>query len=491
MGRFIPRGAEQRAGRTKAAWHVFLTCCLFFAAPVGVFAQGGDTIRTFWVPTQDFTIPFTPAADPGIVEVLLYVSTDKGQSYQYVATESPTARRFKFPMKTEQARGDGWYFFIVQTRDRNNVYTPADVRGLPPSIRVCVDTQKPIISLLRAVPAQDGSPAAIEWSIQDANFDDIHAEYRSVAGGPWIPLLDLPRTATGVYGWTPRVAGDVEVVLQARDKAKHTAEPRSAIVKPGAVRPGAAPPPSPGDVKHVKNKTFQLDYQLDDSTVGPSDVKNVDIWKMRQGGPWQKCREPGPAKGPATVTVDAPGRWGFRLIPRSGVGLAEPDPRPGDQPDLWIQVDDQAPVVKITNVVVSPGADSGRMTVFWTASDPFLSRQPITISYSPIDREEWKEIDKSENSGSFTCEPQKIGLPYQFRLKVQAVDEAGNVGEDKWRETIKVDLKVPRIKHIEVKPSGAGEQTQASPQSPPFSTSSRQPPLPKPAGLDFSNPNGP
>ena len=251
--------------------------------------------------------------------------------------------------------------------------------------------------------------------------------------------------------------------MQALDKAKNQAVPQSVTVKPIQPRPGAVPPNpgGPSDIRHVKNKTFQLDYQLDDSTVGPSDVKSVDIWKMRQGCLWQKCREPGPAKGPATVSVETTGRWGFRLIPRSGVGLAEPDPRPGDPPDLWIEVDDASPQVRVVNVVVTPGADAGRMTVTWTASDPYLARQPITISFSPLDREEWKVIEKCDNTGSFTCEPQKLNLPYQFHLKVQAVDEAGNVGEDKWREPVKVDLKVPRIKHIEVKPSVGQPQSQA------------------------------
>jgi len=47
---------------------------------------------------------------------------------------------------------------------------------------------------------------------------------------------------------------------------------------------------------------------------------------------------------------------------------------------------------------------------------------------------------------------------------VAAIDEAGNIGENQWGDTVKVDLKVPRIKHIEVKPSdsgaaGAGQQS--------------------------------
>ena len=47
---------------------------------------------------------------------------------------------------------------------------------------------------------------------------------------------------------------------------------------------------------------------------------------------------------------------------------------------------------------------------------------------------------------------------------MQAVDEAGNKGEDKWREPVMVDLKIPRIKkHIEVRPGESSSQTQVAP----------------------------
>jgi len=492
MGRFIPQGAEQRAGRVKPAWHVLLTCWLFAVAPAGLLAQGTDPIKTHCVPTRDFRIPFTPANDPRIREVLLHVSTDKGQTYQPVATEPPNKRYFSF-----QAKDDGWYFFIVQTNDQNGVRTPSDFRGLPPSLRVCVDTQKPVINLRAAQPL-DGSPAAIQWSIQDDNFDLIDAHYRSTAGGEWYPLF-LPQTATGVHGWKPVVSGDVEVRMQARDKAKHEAEPRSVIVKQIQPRPGMTPvaagtpntPNTPSDVRHVKSKKFQLDYQLDDSTKGPSGVESVIIWKMRQGGPWQKCKETGTPEGPATVTVETAGRWGFRLIPRSGVGLAEPDPRLGDQPDLWIEVDERPPQVKVTNVVVAQAADGGNLTVYWSASDTFLHANPISLFYSNAPEGPWTDLAHDlPNSGSYNCKPEELKLPFKFYLKVTAIDEAGNSGEDKWRDAVKVDLKIPRIKRIDVKPSEVREQSPASPQSQtqrpfPGEPASRQLPVPgkSPNGL--------
>jgi hypothetical protein len=480
MPRFIPQGAAQRAGPRRAAWHVLLACCLSAAAPAGLFAQGSDSLRTYWVPTRHFNIPFS-TEDPRTVEVRLHVSTD-GLNYSYAATARPADRRFLF-----QARGDGCYYFVTQTLDSANQLTPSDVRGVPPAYKVCVDTQRPVIDL-RPVPPKDGAPVAIQWTIQDDNFDDVRAEYRSTAGGDWYPLF-LPRVAEGTHAWTPAVVGPLEVRMQARDKAKNEAVPRTVTVTPPD-RPGMAPPDpgGPGNVMYVNSKTFQLKYDVDDSTKGPSGVATVDIWKMRKGGPWQKCRESGGPDGSATVTVDSAGRWGFRLIPVSGVGLAERNPQRGDPPDVWVEVDDKPPEVRILKVVVGQGPDLGKLTVQWEASDPFLRARPISLFYREKPDGEWQPIKGAQelpnSTMGYTFDPKEQGLPWQFYLKVRAIDEAGNPAENQWRELVKVDLKVPRIKSVEVKVGEAQRQSGG-----PFPD--RQPPLPSQTpALPTSKPAG-
>src|SRR5690349_10345134 len=93
MGRSIPRGIGQRAGRRTTARHVLWTCCLLVAVPGGLLAQGGDNVRSYWVPTRTFYIPFSIDNDPRIVEVRLHASTD-GRPYAYAAQAKPSERRF-------------------------------------------------------------------------------------------------------------------------------------------------------------------------------------------------------------------------------------------------------------------------------------------------------------------------------------------------------------------------------------------------------------
>jgi hypothetical protein len=509
MGRFIPRGIEPHGGRGKAAQYVLLACALLAAAPGGLFAQAADNVRTFHVPARSFNIPFNTDNDPRIVDVILYVSTD-GKQYTYVDTVKPSAHKFYFA-----ARGDGWYSFIVQTRDQGGVLRPPDLREVAPSIRVYVDTQSPVIEELAPTPPEEGYPVGIRWKINKANLQEIWADYRSTSGGEWLPLF-LPLKAEGTYPWKPAFGGELEVRMQALDKAGHRSEVKTLRMKVADKVSRMPPPDEPlsnaGKVMHVKSKTFQLQYQLDNETVGPSKVASVDIWKLHQGRGWQKCRETGTATGPATVTVDATGRWGFRLIPRSGVGLAERDPQSGDSPDIWVEVDDKPPQVKVTNVTVTQEPDGGYLTVYWKADDTFLRSMPITILLSTNQGREWKPVAAElPNTGSwrYRTDDLKLGEQYEFLLKVSAIDEAGNVGSDQWREVVKVDLKIPRIKVIKVQPSGAapadGQEAYRSSQSMPSfnglpgaglpvnnSSPSRQTPSPmNGTGGGYANPMGP
>jgi hypothetical protein len=289
--------------------------------------------------------------------------------------------------------------------------------------------------------------------------------------------------------------------MWAQDKTERWSQPKTVRLRVADNVSGMKPPPESSKVMHVKSKTFQLHYQIDDKTIGPSGVPSVDIWKLYQGRGWQKCKETGTLAGPATVTVESSGRWGFRLIPRSGAGRAERDPQPGDAPDIWVEVDDKLPQVKVTKVTVTQEGEDGYLTVYWTADDTYLRAMPITIWMKDPQAKDpqapdWTPIaSELSNTGSWRRRTDDLKLgenKYEFLLKVTAIDEAGNLGSDTWRDTVKVDLKIPRIKSIEVKPGGAaggdGQEAYRTPQpSQSYGGTTSTPKQSLPGGFPFGN----
>jgi hypothetical protein len=427
----------KRTGLVRLALLAVLGLGLAPAVP----AQGTEGI--YYYRQRSFAIPFQ--TDPGerrIRQVLLHVSEDYGKTYQHYANAAPTATEFTFT-----ARRDGWYWFTVQTQDLDGRLYPANLYTVQPGLKVYVDTRPPEVTL-KAVQPQEGT-VAVEWTVKDDTLDllTLKLDYRPVGSkGAWT-ALNIQQLPQAQFGWTPGFDGPCEVRLRVSDRAQNPAEASTTVSPvPGAGRPGGGAG-SAGKVVHVRSRTFQLKYSV--GNVGPSDVKSVEVWVTRDTRSWSRYTGDAKPKESFTLTVRSEGRWGFTLIPRSGVGLARKPPAVGEQPQLWVEVDETKPVVRLLGVTVGQGADAGKLAITWTAADRFLQAQPITIKYATTATGPWTELrSKLENTGTFTCPSE--GLPYEFFVRIEAMDEAGNVGADQGKETVKVDLKIPRVEKLEV-----------------------------------------
>ncbi len=414
-------------------------------------APGGGESRVFYSRERLFFIPFT--IDPGdrrIRHVLLHVSEDYGKTYQFAGSVLPTERQFKFT-----ARADGWYWFTVQTEDQDGRRSPPDLATALPGLKVCVDSRPPVVSL-RAAPSRE-FPLGIEWDVRDENsgpdLETLHAAYRpaGVTAAQWIDL-PVQQVVSGQYGWTPAGSAlQYEVRLQVRDKAKNIGESLLTLSRDGQVRPGGvtgvAADPLMSGVKMVNKKRIQFNFKIDD--VGPSKVKNVEVWWTQERGIWQKYEREFPPDAPFDIEVAGEGRYGFTLVAVSGVGRAESRPQAGDPPQFWVEVDLTPPSVQLVGVDVGDGVDRGLVTIRWKASDKFLAAQPITISYATAEGQ-WVPIASNiANSGHFAWRMPE-GLPYEFPIRVEAIDQAGNIGSDKTAKNVVVDLSVPKARVIGV-----------------------------------------
>jgi hypothetical protein len=411
------------------------TCVILGA---GAAHASGDGV--YYTRQTTFLIPFqTDPNDRRVHQVLLHVSEDRGRTYQQVGTANPQDKSFRF-----QARRDGWYYFAVQTQDLDGRFQPATLQGVVPGLQVCVDTTPPQI-MLRPAASRDG-PAGVEWEVRDDNPEvySLRLHYRPVGTGEWYPL-NAPQVLVGQYGWTPAAGGPLEVRLQVRDKAGNPAE-MTTMLTPGAVTPTGPAATAPSNLLYVNRRRFNLNFKLDN--VGKSGVANVEVWVTTNGQTWQKYADAG-KDPPYTIEVQSEGRYGITLVAVSGVGLSERRPRAGDMPQVWVEVDETKPVVKITNVEVGQGADANKLTIRWSAQDRHLKNLPITLSYSETPTGQWKTIAAEQaNSGYYVWAMPQDGLPYQFHVRVEAVDAAGNVGADETAKPVAVDLLLPKTNII-------------------------------------------
>jgi hypothetical protein len=161
---------------------------------------------------------------------------------------------------------------------------------------------------------------------------------------------------------------------------------------------------------------------------------------------------------PMAIQAATEGRFGFTLIPKSGVGLSPLKPVEGDAPQIWVEVDETPPTVRVDRTEVGRGNDQGRVFIYWTATDKQkLADTPISISYCKEKTGPWTPIPDATriaNTGRFDWKiPEGKDFPYLFYVRVEAIDMAKNVGQDIHPDPVKVDLKVPQVINITADPA--------------------------------------
>jgi hypothetical protein len=423
--------------------------------PAAVSGQNADGEDTYYSRYTDFKIPFK-ASDPRIREVILNASEDQGRNWKPVATSGPGGDGFRF-----SARRDGWYYFTVQTRDTDNRLYPPTLDGAKPGLKVCVDTQPPIVRLEAIAPREGG--VGVKWDVRDDNLDlrTIQVEYRAAGTADWT-RLEAQRIAAGQHIWNPGTNLALEVRLLVRDLAGNEGKAATSIAAGERPRytggqliddsgPRARPAAAPSNVRYVNSNRISLNFDVDN--VGKSGVSVIELWSTRDGTSWNQEQTQNKREPPFVFEVAGEGRYGFTLIARSGVGMGDPPPRLGDPPQIWVEVDTTKPVVHLEKVDVGRGLEAGNLTIRYKASDRNITDRPISLSYAEKPDGTWTPIAKNEeNTGRYVWK-MPADVPYQLYVRVEAVDKAGNVGSDETGQPIAVDLSQPKVRVIDVTPA--------------------------------------
>jgi hypothetical protein len=206
-----------------------------------------------------------------------------------------------------------------------------------------------------------------------------------------------------------------------------------------AFQPTSLPTTERTSRKQVNARTFALEYELAD--VGGYGVSRVELWGTRDHGKsWRCFARDDDLRSPVNVSVDAEGLYGFRLLAESAGGAPVATPRPGDQPELWVEVDLHRPFAELTAVEQAAGQSSGQIVLRWKAEDQNLDPRPITLFYSSRPGGPWSIIaGELQNTGEFSWRVERH-VPDRCYLRIEARDLAGNRGAFQTLEPITIEL---------------------------------------------------
>jgi hypothetical protein len=154
------------------------------SAPEGTSAADVLPEPVYWKQTL-FLIPyqFSSAAEPGAAQaVWLFVSQDRGASWQKISEARPHVKSFNY-----RAAGDGEYWFAIRTLDHQGRSWPTG--PYQPELRVIVDTTMPRIEALHARVRTDGA-VDVQWHGSDINLDVAtwRIEVQADADSVWQPV---------------------------------------------------------------------------------------------------------------------------------------------------------------------------------------------------------------------------------------------------------------------------------------------------------------
>lgn len=199
----------------------------------------------------------------------------------------------------------------------------------------------------------------------------------------------------------------------------------------------------------VNTLRFQLGYKIDD--VGPSGVGGVELFITQDNGrQWYRYGEDVDRASPMEVTVPRDGEYGFAVRVKSGAGLSQEPPQPGEPPGIVIAVDQTPPRLELFPVQQGRGPELNQIHIQWKVSEARPSDKPISLYYAASPQGPWEPISGwRPDTGSFTWTAGP-GVPSQFYIRVVARDAAGNIATAETPQPILVDLSRPSARIVDV-----------------------------------------
>lgn len=198
-------------------------------------------------------------------------------------------------------------------------------------------------------------------------------------------------------------------------------------------------------IRYSDSRQFSLDYEIE--AIGGRGVEAIELYGTTDGGQsWKRWGDDPDRVSPFDIETNGEGIFGFQIVVVAANGLASARPLPGDVPDIVVVVDETLPEVSISGARYGESDRAGSLVIQYRCSDTYLVSRPITIAFSDSPDGPWTTIAAGlRNLGDYVW-PADPQLPRQIYLRIDATDQAGNVGGFVLEEPIDTRGLAPRAR---------------------------------------------
>ncbi len=179
-------------------------------------------------------------------------------------------------------------------------------------------------------------------------------------------------------------------------------------------------------VVHSNSRVFKLDYELEQ--IEATGIESVELWGSQDdGATWAIWGEDPDQRSPFEVEITTDGVYGFRVVVKGRNGLTSASPQAGDPPDMVIAIDSKAPELRIESLSKNSNIPNRGPCVAYHCADDNLMSGPLTMYIAQSANGPWALIESNiENTGLLPL-PSAAKLPQRFYVRLDALDQAGNI----------------------------------------------------------------
>jgi hypothetical protein len=324
-----------------------------------------------------------------------------------------------------------------------------------PQLLLTIDSTPPQLTLesfMGGGYVMAGAAVDILWKMVEPNPDPAGMMiYHSPDGGAsWNVVAAHVDPTKGSYRWiVPSTSGSRHKIrLVASDRFGNRGETESE--KPFTIDndlPTVTLLQRPPSVSRLSRVSAA--YQAKDATSG---VERVILYakKLGEKAPYKMLAESRNAAGTIEAELPSEGHWGFLLVAQDGAGHVSSDYERDPKPDFEAGYDVTKPEVVLKKSMAPQGTQTvlnGLWEVEWQARDNYSPPESIKIriEQSSDGGRTWFVIVRDHpNTGKADLRPY-LFPGKKYRLRIVAIDEAGNEGEDVSRDFDPGDVPPPAL----------------------------------------------